>query len=78
MTNALTPAAPVRPSPLAFRVFLGGQSVSLIGDGLAILAIPLLVLEVSGSPYAAVLAAIPRTVGYLLVGLPMRRTGGPP
>ncbi|MEU1569343.1 MFS transporter [Streptomyces mirabilis] len=70
MTNALTPAAPVRPSPLAFRVFLGGQSVSLIGDGLAILAIPLLVLEVSGSPYAAVLAAIPRTVGYLLVGLP--------
>ncbi|MGW6529146.1 MFS transporter [Streptomyces venezuelae] len=70
MTNALTSAAPGRPSPLAFRVFLAGQSVSLIGDGLAILAIPLLVLEVSGSPYAAVLAAIPRTVGYLLVGLP--------
>ncbi|MGW8330079.1 MFS transporter [Streptomyces sp. NPDC055897] len=70
MTNATTQAAPVRPSPLAFRIFLGGQSVSLIGDGLAILAIPLLVLEVSGSPYAAVMAAIPRTVGYLLVGLP--------
>ncbi|MFD7921893.1 MFS transporter [Streptomyces sp. NPDC059740] len=70
MTNALTAAVPARPSPLRFRVFLGGQSVSLIGDGLAILAIPLLVLEVSGSPYAAVLAAIPRTVGYLLVGLP--------
>ncbi|CAM5299965.1 MFS transporter [Streptomyces xanthochromogenes] len=70
MTHATAQAAPVRPSPLAFRVFLGGQSVSLIGDGLAILAIPLLVLEVSGSPYAAVMAAIPRTVGYLLVGLP--------
>ncbi|MGK5733237.1 MFS transporter [Streptomyces sp. URMC 124] len=66
----MTTAAPVPPSPLAFRIFLGGQSVSLIGDGLAILAIPLLVLQVSGSPYAAVLAAIPRTVGYLLVGLP--------
>ncbi|MFJ3519115.1 MULTISPECIES: MFS transporter [unclassified Streptomyces] len=70
MTKDITTAAPVQPSPLALRIFLGGQSVSLMGDGLAILAIPLLVLQVSGSPYAAVLAAIPRTVGYLLVGLP--------
>lgn len=70
MALAPSPVAPARPSALAFKIFLGGQTVSLIGDGLAILAIPLLVLQISGSPSAAVLAAIPRTVGYLAVGLP--------
>ena len=44
---------------LRSRVFLGGQAVSMLGDGLAILAIPLLVLQVSRSPVLAVLASLP-------------------
>lgn len=52
------------------RVFLGGQVVSLIGDGLAILAVPLLVLQLTGSPLAAGLASAIRSVGYLAVGIP--------
>jgi MFS family permease len=52
------------------RIFLSGQAVSLMGDGLAILAIPLLVLQLTRSPVAAALASAPRTIGYLLVGLP--------
>jgi MFS family permease len=52
------------------RVFLGGQSVSMLGDGLAILAVPLLVLQLTHDPLAAGLAAAPRGVGYLLVGVP--------
>jgi MFS family permease len=52
------------------RIFLSGQAVSLLGDGLAILAIPLLVLQLTGSPLAAALASSPRTIGYLVVGLP--------
>ena len=52
------------------RAFLGGQAVSMIGDGLAILAIPLLVMQLTGSPLAAVLASLPGSVGYLAAGLP--------
>jgi predicted MFS family arabinose efflux permease len=52
------------------RVFLGGQAVSMLGDGLAILAIPLLVMQVTRSPLAAVLASLPGSVGYLAAGLP--------
>jgi MFS family permease len=52
------------------RVFLGGQAVSMLGDGLAILAIPLLVLQLTRSPVAAVLASLPGSVGYLAAGLP--------
>jgi MFS family permease len=52
------------------RVFLGGQAVSMLGDGLAILAIPLLVLQQTRSPLAAVLASLPGSVGYLAAGLP--------
>jgi MFS family permease len=37
-------------------VFLAGQAVSLLGDGIAILAVPLLVLELSRSPLLASLA----------------------
>jgi MFS family permease len=55
---------------LRSRVFLGGQAVSMLGDGLAILAIPLLVLQVTRSPVAAVLASLPGGVGYLAAGLP--------
>jgi len=52
------------------RVFLGGQAVSMLGDGLAILAVPLLVLQLTRSPMAAVLASLPGSAGYLAAGLP--------
>ena len=51
------------------RVFLGGQAVSMLGDGLAILAVPLLVLQLTRSPLAAVLASLPGSAGYLAAGL---------
>jgi len=44
-------------------VFLGGQSVSLLGDGLALLAVPLLVLGTTQSPALAVLASLPGSAG---------------
>src|SRR5689334_5708656 len=52
------------------RVFLSGQAVSLLGDGLAVLAIPLLVLGLTRSPLISALSAASATVGYLAVGLP--------
>jgi len=52
------------------RVFLAGQAVSLLGDGLAFLAIPLLVLELSRNPLVSAISAASLTLGYLLVGLP--------
>ena len=52
-------------------VFLGGQSVSMLGDGLAILAIPLTVLQLSRSPLLAVPASLPGGAGYLAAGLPV-------
>ena len=52
------------------RVFIGGQAVSMLGDGLAVLAIPLLVLRSTGSPVLAALASAPRSVGYLAAGIP--------
>ncbi|MCU1646219.1 MAG: transporter [Nocardia sp.] len=52
------------------RLFLFGQSVSLLGDGLALLAIPLLVLQLTGSPVVSALAVAPRAIGYLIAGLP--------
>lgn len=55
---------------LRARIFLGGQAVSMLGDGLAALAIPLLVLQLTGSPVAAALASAPRSVGYLVAGIP--------
>ena len=33
------------------RTFLGGQAVSMLGDGLAILAIPLLIMQLTRSPW---------------------------
>jgi Major Facilitator Superfamily len=42
----------------------------MLGDGLAVLAIPLLVLRVTSSPEAAVLASLPGSVGYLVAGIP--------
>jgi MFS family permease len=71
---------PARPAvnrrPLSGRrsrrrgVFLSGQAVSLLGDGLAVLAIPLLVLDLSRSPLILGLSAASVTAGYLAVGLP--------
>jgi MFS family permease len=52
------------------RIFLAGQAVSELGDGLALLAIPLLVLHLTQSPVAAVLASLPASAGYLAAGLP--------
>ena len=42
----------------------------MLGDGLAILAIPLLVMQLTRSPLAAVLASLPGSAGYLAAGLP--------
>jgi MFS family permease len=55
---------------LRSRVFLGGQAVSMLGDGLALLAVPLLVLGLTRSPTVAVLASLPGSVGYLAAGFP--------
>jgi hypothetical protein len=55
---------------LRSRIFLGGQAVSMLGDGIAVLAIPLLVLRLTGSPVLAVLASAPRSVGYVVAGVP--------
>jgi hypothetical protein len=51
-------------------VFLSGQAVSLLGDGLAVLAIPVLVLDLTRSPLISGLSAASMTPGYLAVGLP--------
>ena len=52
------------------RIFLGGQVISMIGDGLALLAVPLLILRLTHDPLAAGLAVAMRSVGYLAVGAP--------
>jgi MFS family permease len=52
------------------RVFLGGQVTSMMGDGMALLAIPLLVLQITRNPLIAGLAGAMRCAGYLAVGLP--------
>ncbi|WP_084478279.1 MFS transporter [Nocardia jejuensis] len=52
------------------RLFLLGQSTSLLGDGLAVLSVPLLVLQLTASPVLSALAAAPRVIGYLIAGLP--------
>jgi predicted MFS family arabinose efflux permease len=42
----------------------------VLGDGLAVLAIPLMVLDLTSNPLLSGLSAASVTVGYLLVGLP--------
>ncbi|MFI5780659.1 MFS transporter [Nocardia sp. NPDC051570] len=66
----MTQLAPVRPWPPRVWIFLGGQSVSLLGDALSMLAIPLLTLELSRSPVVSALSAASVTIGYVCVGLP--------
>jgi predicted MFS family arabinose efflux permease len=56
---------------LRSRIFLTGQAVSMLGNGLASLAIPLLVLQLTRSPVFAVLASLPAGLGYLVAGLPV-------
>jgi MFS family permease len=64
------PTAPARTvRGWSFRFLWAGQSVSVVGDGLAVLGVPLLVLSLSHNPIWAALSATPRTVGYLLAGL---------
>jgi MFS family permease len=65
-------ARPGQPGAVAWQreVFLSGQAVSLLGDGLAVLAVPLLVLDLSRNPLISALSAASVTVGYLMVGLP--------
>ncbi|MEU2358667.1 MFS transporter [Streptomyces misionensis] len=53
----------------AAPLFLGGQAVSLVGDGVANLTIPLLVLQLTHNPVIAGIAAAPRAIGYTAVGL---------
>jgi predicted MFS family arabinose efflux permease len=43
----------------------------MLGNGLASLAIPLLVLQLTRSPVFAVLASLPAGIGYLVAGLPV-------
>jgi MFS family permease len=42
----------------------------MLGDGLAALAVPLLVLRLTGNPVLAALASAPRSIGYLAAGIP--------
>ncbi|MFI7669483.1 MFS transporter [Nocardia sp. NPDC049526] len=56
--------------PGRVRLFLGGQAVSLLGDGLALLVVPLLALELSSSPVVSGISAATVTIGYLCVGVP--------
>lgn len=42
----------------------------MLGNGLAVLAIPLLVLQLMRSPVLAVLGTLPGSAGYLVIGLP--------
>ena len=71
-SRAARAALAARPGgePWRRRAFLSGQAVSLLGYGLAALAIPLLVLDLSRSPLISALSAASVTVGYLMVGLP--------
>ncbi|WP_165978180.1 MFS transporter [Actinomadura darangshiensis] len=56
--------------PRHLRLFIGGQALSLVGDGSALVAIPLLVLELSRNPLVSGLSAASVTLGHLFVGLP--------
>ncbi|MEC3920360.1 MFS transporter [Nocardia sp. CDC160] len=52
------------------RTFLLGQAASLVGDGFAVLAVPLIVLRLTDNPVLAGIASAPRALGYLIAGLP--------
>ena len=52
-----------------FRLLWLGQSVSVLGDGATLLAVPLLMLKITHNPTLAALSATPRTVAYLFLGM---------
>jgi len=52
-----------------FRLLWLGQSVSVLGDGATLLAVPLLMLKITHNPALAALSATPRTVAYLFLGM---------
>lgn len=52
-----------------FRLLWAGQAVSLLGDGAALIALPLLVLQLTDSAVATALVVAARTAAYLVVGL---------
>jgi MFS family permease len=60
-------ARTVRGAP--FRLLWTGQTISVLGDGMALVAVPLLVLRLSGSPVLAALAAAVQPLAYLAAGL---------
>ena len=53
----------------AFRLLWAGQGVSVLGDGIAVLVLPLLMLRHTGDPVLVGFAAAPQPVAYVLVGL---------
>jgi hypothetical protein len=67
------------------RAFLSGQAVSLLGDGLAVLAVPLLVLDLSRNPLVSALSAASLTLflavdplGVVIAGTATTALGGDP
>lgn len=54
-----------------FRVFLAGQVTSNLGSSLTLLAVPLVVLHLTGSPADLGAAAAAEYLPYLLFGLPL-------
>jgi MFS transporter, ENTS family, enterobactin (siderophore) exporter len=53
-----------------FRVFLGGQSISALGDAVSFTALPLLVLKLTGSGVAMGTVGVLQTLPDLIFGLP--------
>ncbi|MFE6862410.1 MFS transporter [Nocardia sp. NPDC057668] len=58
------------PWPGRVRLVLGGQAVSLFGDGLAVVAVPLLALGLTDSAIVTGLATASATIGSLIVAIP--------
>ena len=53
-----------------FRVFLGGQGLSSLGDSITFTALPILVLSLTGSGFAMGIVGILQSIPDLLLGLP--------
>jgi len=65
---------PIRPRPLwrnrAYMLLWGGQLVSDLGSGISGLAVPLLILALTGSPALAGVAGTVGSLAYLIFALP--------
>jgi len=53
----------------SFRLIWAAHTLSVIGDGLVVVVLPLMVLQMTGSATLAALAAAPTTLAYGLLGL---------